>query len=303
MINKILNNYFENFLIFSLIFLDLFRDKSKMMNFDKEHFEYFQGTHNFYFNLRNPKHLKKVLKENIELTTNDSKETDLELILNIIPDIILSGILFFLKSKNIMYNHSMRIKELLVKTYSILKDKIYQPILEDLIINALNSPNQSNSMNHELLFDLLNSNEYLTNKINNEMLNIAINYLNNIAEKPNFIKENQHIQYSLRILVYCSHNYELKERKIIIKLFKKFIGNSLIETLKWIFTYVEWEVRYNKDFNVNWLAYSFDLLLSHFKGKTKLETKDKSICKFRSLCFNNNENFNMNIDDFYYDKN
>ena len=300
--------YFINFLVFTLVYIDKFKLEEKNFKAEiiKDSQEYFSSTHCFYCNLKGINLLKKMKNENIILMDISNLEKPFFISY---PDTIFCGFLFFLQNEEMMLKSKEIINELFVRTYSILKDRTFQTILEDLISTALESPLQQDSSKSKFLLDILNTYDYIFTKISQRLLNNTCDFISKYLENSNYNKKDNNINNIIRILVYTSHNFEIKTRQKIIKILKKYNGSELIDTLKWMFTFVEWEGKH--DANTNWLSYSVDLLLSHFQGKTSLEIKNDSTPKIHPLHynrFNNNNNDNMIIEsdlikDEIYDKN
>lgn len=302
MLNLLQSYYFENFFCYTIVYLGIIREnESKIKNNVKDVYDYFSSNKNFYTNLKTFEEIKALKKEYLDCTPNDlmtSIQSSNESLLNfyyIIPDTFLSGFLYFFTCKDIMTTYGTRLNELFVNTYLLLKDKIHQPILEHLIVTILYSPFQSTKTKNKILFDILNLHDFILDKLNPSLINIACDYLDKYADDLSNPKLDKTILYSLRILIYSSHNSDIKIRKRIFKLFRKYHGNNLIDILKWLFTYVEWGGKYSEN-NPLWMAFSVDILLDHFKGNTPLETKDKCLSKMHKL-INNEENSDMMVVD------
>ena len=280
MINSLQQYYFENFFCYTVLYLEIVKDnEAKIKGNMKEIYDYYASNRNFYSNIKSFDELKKQKKEYLDCTPNDllppfqaSNEVAFCLFY-LIPDTVFPGYLYFLNSKEIVNAYGQRLNELFVKAYSILKDKVHQPILEHLILTILNSPLQSVKAKNKILFDILNLHDYILDKINPALMNIACDYIDKYADDVSNSKFDKNIINLIRILVYASHNSELNIRKKIFKIFRKYHGNKLIDILKWLFTYVEWGGKYS-DNNPLWMAFSVDILLNQFKGNTPLETKD-----------------------------
>ena len=304
-LSTLLNFYFNNFVMFTMVYLDKFKGEEKNFKPDliKDSQEYFSSTHCFYWNLKGINILKKMKNENIILVDINNNEKPFFISY---PDTIFCGFLFFFQNKEIMTNSNKKINELFVKTYNILKDKTFQTIFEDLISTILENSYQSISAKAKLLLDILNTIDYIYAKMSQRLLNITCDFISKYSENPNYNKLDININNIIRILVYTSHNFEYKIRQKIIKLLKKYNGTELIDTLKWMFTFKEWEGKYI-DLNTNWLSYSVDILLSHFQGKTSLEINGDSTPKIHSLHYFNSNKMDIDIDslkkDEIYDKN
>ena len=124
-------SFFENFYFFTLVFLQefyVFYKKGLFYNnpLVKETKEYFNSSHNFFFNLRNYEDLIKVKEEQIDAILNE-KEKEREsnknskkymyYLLCVYPDIILSSFLFFLNCDVIMEKYYIILLELFLNTY------------------------------------------------------------------------------------------------------------------------------------------------------------------------------------------
>lgn len=304
-LSTLLNFYFNNFVMFTIAYLDKFKLEEKNYKSDviKDTQEYFSSTHCFYCNLKGINVLKKMKNENIILVDINTNEKPFFISY---PDTIFCGFLFFFQNKSIMENSSNILNELFVKIYSVLKDKTFQTILEDLISTILENSYQTISAKAKLLLDILNTVDYIYAKISLRLLNLTCDFISKYSENPNYNKLDININNIIRILVYTSHNLENKTRQKIIKLLKKYNGNELIDTLKWMFTFKEWEGKYI-DSNTQWLSYSVDILLSHFQGKVSLEIKGDSTPKIHPLHYFNSNKMDIEIDslkkDEIYDKN
>ena len=82
-------------------------------------------------------------------------------------DTIFCGFLFFSKQRN--STSSERLNELFVRIYSMLKDRTFQTILEDLIFTILESSLQNITSKAKFLLDILNSYDYIFVKISQRL--------------------------------------------------------------------------------------------------------------------------------------
>ncbi len=89
----------------------------------------------------------------------------------------------------------------------------------------------------KFLFDILNSYNYIFVKISKRLLNNTCDFISKYLENINYNKHDVNINNIIRIPVYTSHHFEIKKRQKII--FKKYNRSELIDTLKWMFTFIE----------------------------------------------------------------
>ena len=312
--------FFENFYCFTLFFLreykfhyDFYYKKgyfNYLSSMNKEIKEYFSTSHNYYFNLRSFEDLKKVKTETIECILND-KDKDKNKIVNFInnifiayPDIILSGFLFFFECKEIVEKYYNSLLELFLYAYRHFRDKFYDPLLEHLL-NAIMFNKYLKDKQEEknrFIFKLLNSiellNPYKMIRTSENLLLIFINYIKYNLKDPNFNKKDPKILQLLRIILYNATKFELSHRKYIYELIKLYIGENIVDCIKWIFslddegdneiyTYIFYES----------IPISIDILLSYFQEGIPLQMNTNNYSKFKSLNkFNFGEN-KMDIED------
>ena len=333
MIHSITYSFFENFYCFTLFFLREYKIQYEIyykrgyLNYlniiNKDIREYFITSHNFYFNLRDFEDLKKIKNEPIECVLYD-KEKEKNKILNSInnilivyPDIILSGFLFFFQCDEIVEKYSHILLDLFLYVYRSFRDKFYDPLLEHLLSKIMNNKLLKDKLEEKnrFMFRILNCLELLSAfkviRTNENILEIFINYLKSCLNVPNFNKNDPNVIQSLRFLLYNSAKLELQNRKKIFELIKSYIGYSLIDSLKWIFTF-----DVNEEDFVYSLIYcesiplSIDFLLSHFQEGETLNININNFSKYKTLKkYENNkeDNENMEIEnnknDEKYDKN
>ena len=318
--------FFENFYFFTLFFLQEYNNcykKGILYNnpLIKEIKEYFNSSHNFFYNLRNSEDFNKIKEEPIELIYNEIEREHHEqnkiskkyiyYILCIYPDIILSAFLFFFHCDEIMEKYYNLILDLFLHTYRYFLDKFYEPLLEYLVKEIMNHKflkNKPEEINKFMLKFLKSLDQLSTFKVirtSENIINIFKNYLENYLTQPNFNKNDINIKKSLRIILYIISKFDLNIRKPIFELIKAFIGNKVTDCLKWIFTYDENEEDVYYFIYFETIPLSIDLFLSYFDEDTPLIINDNNFSKFKKLCkFNSNNNAQMEIEEIEkYDKN
>ena len=319
MIRSFTYKFFENFYCFTLFFLREYKFQFEYYckkgylnypNLNKEIREYFLTSHNFYFNLRDYDDLKKIKTEQLDCILHD-KEKEKEkskIILNtmnniliVYPDIILSGFLFFFQCEEIVEKYHQNLLELFLLVYRHFHDKFYEPLLEHLLnkimFNKLlkDKTEEKNKFMLKILKCIELLNVYKTNRINENILGIFVNYLRINLKEPNFNKSDKTIFQSLRFILYNSPKLELQNRKSIFELIKLYIGDKLIDSLKWIFSLDE-----NEDDCAYSLIYlyfesiplSIELLLSHFQEGGPMIVNSNNFSKYKAL-----RKYNKNEDD------
>ena len=285
----------------------------------KEIKEYFSTSQNFYYNLRDFEDLQKNKTEQIDCIINDKEKEDNNILYQIVnilmvyPDIILSGFNFFFDCKEIVEEYYNLLLELFIYTYRYFRDKFYDSLLEHLLNKIMLNKYLKNKMEEKNKFmfnflkslDFLNSNRIRTNE---NLLGIFVNYLKQYLNLPNVNKIDPYITQTLRIILYNASKLELKNRKNIFDVIKYFIGNKLIDCLKWIFTF-----EYNDNEIFSYIYYesiplSIDLLLSYFEEGIPLIMNTNNYSKFKNLEKKNDNNMDIEnniINNEYkkYDKN
>ena len=301
LVNNITYSFFENFYCFTLFFVieyktqfESYSKKGYINHLFKEIKEYFSTSQNFYYNLRDFEDLQKIKTEQIDCIINDKEKEDknklyqIVIILMVYPDIILSGFNFFFDCKEIVEEFYNLLLELFIYTYRYFRDKFYDFLLEHLLNKIMfnkylkNKIEEKNKFMFKLLnsLDLINSNRI---RINENLLGIFINYLKQYLTFPNANKKDPYITQTLHIILYNASKLELKNRKNIFELIKCFIGNKLIDCLKWIFTF-----EYNDNQIFSYIYYesiplSIDLLLSYFEEGIPLIMNTNNYSKFKNL--------------------
>ena len=336
MIHSLTYKFFENFFCFTLFFLreykfqfDFYLKKGYLSypNINKEIREYFLTSHNFYFNLRDFDDLKKIKNEQIDCILHDKeKEKEKKNLLNIMnnmlivyPDIILSGFLFFFQCEEIVEKYHQNLLDLFFSAYRHFHDKFYEPLLENLLSKIMFSKlfkdkiEEKNKFMLKIIKSIDYLNAYKANRINENILTIFVNYLKSNLKEPNYNKSDPNINQSLHIILHSSPRLELQNRKNLFELIKSYIGDKLIDSLKWIFTYDE-----NEDENAYSLIYlylesiplSIELLLSHFQEGEPMIVNSNNFSKYKALKKydkNEDDNIDMEIEnnknDEIYDKN
>ena len=297
-------SFFENFYYFTLFFLQEYTNfykKGYIYNnpLGKEVKEYFNSTHNFFYNLRNYEDLAKIREEPIEIIINDKdKEREQQnkfnkkyffYMLSIYPDIILSSFLFFIQCDEIMKKYYNAILELFLYTYRYFRDKFYEPLLEYIVKEIMNNkilknmPAEKNKFMLKFLKSYDQLNPYKVVRTTENIINIFKNYLEYYLTEPNFNKKDPNILKSLRIILYVVAKFELQNRKPIFELIKCYIGNKLIDSLKWIFTFDENEVDVYYFIYFETIPLSIDFFLSYFDDETTLLMNENNFSKFKNL--------------------
>ena len=331
-IHNLTYSFFENFFCFTTFFLKEYRAQYEyfvkkglcyLNSINKEITDYFSTSHNFYYNLRNIDDLKKIKTEQIDCIINDKdKDKEKNKILTpinnmfiIYPDVILSGFLFFFQCKEIVEKYYNFLLELFLYTYRHFRDKYYEPLLEDLLDKIMFNPYLKDKSEEKItfMFKLLNSVELLSAykiiRTKENISEIFIKYLKSSLNDPNFNKNTPKIHQFLRLFLYSTTKFELSKRKEIFEVFKAYIGNKLIDCLKWIFTLDD-----DNEYEVYTYIYyesiplSIDLLLSYFQRKVPLTMNTNNYSRFKSLQKFENEDKEMQIekdnkDYIEYDKN
>ena len=297
-------SFFKNFYCFILFFLKEYKFQYEYcykkgylnyLNNFKEIKDYFPSSQNFFFNLREYDDIKKIKDEQIDCVINDKeKETNnfLKKFINIMlvyPDAILSGFLFFFDCKEILEKYYNVLLELFLYTYFHFQDKYYDSLIEYLLNKIMFNEffKDKTEIKNIFMLKLLSSKDQLSysscvKRLSENIITIFISYLKDYLSKPNTNKKDPNLLKSLRLLLYNSQKLELPNRKCIFELIKSFIGNSLFDTLKWIFTLED------GDNDINIIIYesiplSIDLLLSHFQEGIPLEMNTNNFSKFKYL--------------------
>ena len=298
-------SFFENFFCFTLFFLREYKAQyeyyyKKGFNvfntINKEIKEYFLTSHNFYYNLRSFDDLQKIKTEQLDCIINDKDKeknkifTPINNMFIIYPDVILSGFLFFFQCKEIVEKYYSYLLELFLYTYRHFRDKFYDPLLEDLLDKIMFNEYLKDKSEEKIdfMFKLLNSVEllcpYKILRTSENILEIFMKYLKKNLNEPNFNKKAPKIFQFLRIFLYNTTKFELSKRKEIFEVIKAYIGNKLIDCLKWIFTLDD-----DSDFEIfSYIYYesiplSIDLLLSYFQEKVPLTMNTNNYSRFKYL--------------------
>ena len=298
-INEIMKNYLENFywLTFKK-YLDLKKTIDSQNKKDtknkqfqtKEVQELFQTTKFFYPNLRSLEDIGNT-KPNIDQFDSLSKEKEI----HNDYDTILCGFNLFFTSKEIMEKYSDRLIELFISMYSVLKDKIFHSIFEDLIYILLNSAQLKLTQKSKLLYKIFSYTDFINDELNPGLINITCNFLEKHAnETPKSSKLDKFINDALRIMIYASHNSDINIRQRLFKIFQKFHGRNLIDLLKWIFTFSLTESKAS-EFGSLWIPVSVDLILAYFDWKMPISTEDSSLPHLHNLTYDQNNNNNEDI--------
>ena len=341
LINFYTYSFFENFYCFTIFFLKSYKDQYEyyckkgyinyLTNLNKDIKEYFTNSHNFYYNLRNFDELEKIKTEYIECVINDKdKDKDKEKknlmsITNmfiVYPDVILSGFLFFFECKEIVEKYTEPLLEIFLYTYRHFRDKFYDPLLEDLLKKIMYNKylKDKDEEKNKFMIRLLNGiellNPYKIIRTSENILGILLNYMKMNINNPNFHKTDVKIIKFFHILIYNVTKFDLPKRKFVYELFKSYIGNNIIDCLKWIFTLVD-----DGDSEIYSYMYyesiplSIDLLLSYFEEGIPLSINTNNFSKFKSLQkfggkdenkmeIENNNEINLNREEYKkYDKN
>jgi hypothetical protein len=322
LINSITNSFFENYHCFVIFFLKEYRKqieiytKKGYVNYlnstSKDIKEYFSSTHNFYYNLRDVEDLEQIKNEPIEFIINDKEKEKEKKTLNqlnnmliVYPDIILSGLLFFFECDEIVDKYYNILLKLFLYIYRNFRDTFYDPLLEHLTKKIMQNkilnekPDEKNKFMYQFLISLDIVNQNKTILTNEKIIKIFINYLEYYLTQPNFNRKDPYLIQSLHIIIYNISKYELEYKKKFFRIIKCFIGIDLIDTLKWIFTLDDID---NDEiycfFFYESIPFTIGLILSHFEEGTPLIMNTKNYSKFKILKKyekNVNEN-NINVD-------
>jgi hypothetical protein len=144
-INNLLKKYFENFVYFTLFFLNEYKnilnaiiknDKDFSINSNKEYIDYFILSNiSFYFNLKEFSYIRNLNTEKIKYFDFNAKNIKKKIFLYY-PDIILTGFNFFFKCDEISGKFYKILSFLFILVYRHFKDKnIYDNNLEHLLNN------------------------------------------------------------------------------------------------------------------------------------------------------------------------
>ena len=320
------NSFFENFYFFTFFFLQEYNNFYKKGFFYpliKEIKEYFNSSHNFFYNLRNYEDLIKIKEEPIEAILNEKEKEQGKInrkyifsLICIYPDIILSSFLFFFNCDEIVEKHYNSLIDLFLHAYKYFRDKYYEPLLEYLLRAIMNHKYLANKpeKKNEFMLKFLKSYDQLTYykavRTSENIISIFVNYIEFYSTQPNLNKKDPNILKSLRIILYIIAKFELQNRKPIYELIKRFIGYNLIDALKWIFTFDENEQDVYYFIYFETIPLSVDLFLSYFDEEAPLTMNDYNFSKFKSLnkFISDNENEmhieeKGEIDKEKYDKN
>ena len=318
LIYTITYSFFENFFCFTLFFLNeykfLFENNYKKIYLNKEFKEYFSTSHNFYFNLRDFDELQKIKKEDFDFLINDperNKNFSLNLINNFLmfyPDIILSGFYFFFDCKEIVEKYYNDLLKLFSYSYRFFRDKYYDNLLEHLLNKILYNEylkdklEEKNAFIFKLLISIELVNTYRIIKTSENISEIIINYLQYQLTISNANKKDPNINKSLHILLFNSIKFDFKNRKKIFELIKSYTGNTIMDSLKWLFTFDD-----DIDNDIYSFIYyesiiiSIEFLLTYFEEEGPLILNTNNYSKFKNL-ENNKKNIENN-DYIEYDKN
>ena len=335
-INSITFSIFENFYCFTLFFLKEYKStyeiifkKPEIFNSQFEEIkDYFSKSHNFYYNLRDIEDLQKIKTEQIDVILNEKdidksyNITQIKNMLIIYPDVILSGLFFFFECDEIVSKYYYELLELYLYIYRHFRDKFYDPLLEHLTNKIMQNkflkdkPEEKNRFMYKLLISIEFIIPTKTNiRINENIIKIFINYLEYYATESNSNKKDQYILQSIRIIMFNIIKFDLQYKKKFFKLIKCFIGDSLIDNLKWIFTLDDVENPIYSFIFYETIPFTIDILLTHFQEGVPLIMNSNNYSKFKNLEYfekninsmeieNNNEIIiNKNEDYKKYDKN
>ena len=319
LIHYLTYSFFENFYCFTLFFLNEYKSQFEFflkyyMNYfnslTKEIKEYFSTNHNFYYNLRNVDDLIKIKNEPIDCIINEKeKNTIIEhmrTILIIYPDLILSGFYFFFDCKEIVEKYYKNLVELFLFAYGHFRDRLYDNLLGHLLHKILFNEYLTDKLGEKnyFIFKLLIS-FFKISRTNEIILEVIIKYLKFYLTIPNANIKDPNIIQSLHIILYNSTKYELKKRKNIFELIKSYIGDTIFDCLKWIFTFEDIDNYAYPYIYYESIPPSIDLLLSHFQVGIPLTMNSKNYSKFKKLENNNDNLMEIDNNDEYkeYDKN
>ena len=276
----------------------LFYNNPYNNSLSKEIKEYFNSSHNFFYNMRNCEDLSKIKEEPIDLISNEKDKSGEQnkiskkyifYILCIYPDIILSALLFFFRCDEIMEKYYNTLLELFLYAYRYFRDKYYEPLLEYLVNEIMNNkilknkPEEKNKFMLDVLKSFDQLSPYKIIRTSENIISIFKTYLESYLNEPNYNKKDMNIMKSLRIILYIISKFDLTIRKPIYEIIKAFIGNKLTDSLKWIFTFDENDVEPYYFIYFETIPLSIDLFLSYFDEETPLIMNDNNFSKFKRL--------------------
>ena len=303
-INSLLKKYFENFVYFTLFFLNEYKnilniinknDKEFSINNNKEYIDYFILSNiSFYFNLKEFTYIRNSNSEKIkyfDFNTNNIKKK----IFLYYPDIILTGLNFFFKCDEISEKYYKTLSFLFILVYRHFKDKnIYDNNLEHLLNNIILRNNyllNDINLEHEFIYNILTAREISSNeiKIAPNILNLFINHFQK-RTKENSLYSNNLNFISLFYLMLCySIQKNLPQKSILFEAYnKKRFSNkeNIVDVLKQFFSYTEL-YEYSNEF-IDFIPIWTYVILSYFKENTNQigDENENIFCKFDKMEFN-----------------
>ena len=320
-IQKITYSFLENFYCFTIFFLReykiIFDKMYRKIYLNKEIKDYFNTSHNFFFNLKDFDDLQKIKNEDFDYFINDkdNNNPNINLLNNMLmfyPDIILSGFYFFFDCKEIAQKYYNHLLDLFIYTYRFFRDKFYDELFEYLLNKILFNEYLKDKFEEKNVFifkllksiDLINTNRII--KTSENISNIIIKYLKYYLTIPNTNKKDPNLNKSLRIILYNSIKFELKNRQNFFELLKCYTGSKITDSLKWLFTLEDFDNDIYSYIYFESITISIEFLLSHFQEGIPLMLNTNNYSHFKNMENNVDDSMQIEInhnDYKEYDKN
>ena len=306
--------YFENWYIFSMIFIQFLKEdeKAKDILWETSRSDYYSSNFFFLYNFMSVENLEKLKKDKQPKYLNFEKKFP---IFDILTETILTGFYMSFSNRAIMQiykNQILKLCILLIETYQqIVEEKkastgisgssqisslqCYLLLLIELKVEfVLNCAFLNHQEISSFILEFMKIYDY-TNKKNTGGNSLKLS-LNNINKIISYLKEykfeyDKNIKEILEILMFCSKSHEYKIRKKIFGIFEKFNGSTIFSKLKWIFQIDSQNIEID---NSSWFPYSVDFILYHFEINEKISRKVYG-SKLRNL--NAEKNIDINIYD------
>jgi len=310
-INNLLKKYFENFVYFTIFFLNEYKnilniinknDKEFSINNNKEYIDYFILSNiSFYITMKEFLYIKNSNSEKIKYFDFNTKNIKKKIFLYY-PDIILAGFNFFFKCDEISEKYYKTLSFLFILVFRHFKDKnIYDNNLEHLLNNIILRNNYLlNDMNfeNEFIYNILTAKEINSNeiKIAPNILNIFINHFQKRTKEKCLYSNNLYYKKPLYLMLCYSIQKNLPQKSILLEAFsKKYFSNNenIVDALKQFFSYTEL-YEYINEF-IDFIPIWTHAILSYFKENTKLigDENEYLFSKFDKIEFNYKTSVNV----------
>ena len=315
----LLKKYFENFVYFSIFFLNEYQnifnkykkmDKDFSINSNKEYIDYFILSNNsLYFNLKDYTYIKNCNSEKIKYFNYNNKDLKKKIFLYY-PDFILSGFNFFFKCEEIVEKYHKALLYLFILIYKHFKDKnIYDNVIEHLLNNVIFKNMYllvDMNLENEFIYNLLTAREIFLDKIiiQPNFMSLFINHFKKRMKDTNLNSNyynNKYFLLSFHLMLSYSIHKNLPQKSYLFDFYiKKYYSNkeNIIDILKQIFTYnVIYE--YSNDF-IDFIPIFTFVILSCFKENPQpyQNENEKNFYYFKKIDFNKSESQdNMEIDE------